>query len=185
MKKMTAIFLLAIFVNFISAHAYVNEETSSNFKLSQSSLFSLSESKGEFSLKKNYQEEIEGMNVLFFGYERYGFQEYSRGSSKVESLKQEIMLLKKKKRSSLFGAIGTGALGGGLFYLFIIYKAGGQSQERERETAQISAMKILPLAGAAVSWAITITLIGDMKKKGKAIKAYEEELKKLGEEQKK
>ncbi len=184
MKKIVVSVTLFVFAYFISAYAYSGVEILANFDLSKS-MPSASQFSSEFSLKTNYQDEATGINVPFCDFNRYMAQAYSERPTDAESIKQEIQKLKKKRRGSIFGAAGLGILGGGLFYLFLTYKPSGESQEREREEASLSGGKIFPLGGALICWAVTIALISDASKKGKAIKAYQEELKKFGEEQRK
>jgi hypothetical protein len=183
MKKIVVSLLLVSFVYFISIQAFPSQEILNRFDLSKaspSSSFKLGE---EFSLKKNYQEEMPSINFSFSGESLV--QQFTGQNPEVDKIKLEIIKLKKKRRGSLYGAFGMGVLGGGLLYLFAVGgKGSGQSQERERETATISIARILPLAGAIISWAVTWALVSDTNKKGKAIKAYEQELKKLESQQK-
>ena len=183
MKKIVVSLLLVSFVYFISIQAFPSQELLSRFELSKaspSSGFKLGE---EFSLKKNYQEEMPSINFSFSGESLV--QQFTGQNPEVDKIKLEIIKLKKKRRGSLYGAIGMGVLGGGLFYLFVTYKGPRtQSQEREREEAEASSNKIFPLAGALICWATTWTLASNASKKGKAIKAYEQELKKLEGQQK-
>lgn len=181
MKKLVVSLLLVAFVYFISIQAYPSQELLNRFELSKSSSSLGSKFAEDFSLKKNYKEEMPGINVSLS--DESLIQQITGQNPEVDTIKLEIVKLKKKRKASLYGAIGMGVLGGGLFYLFVSYWGSGQSQERERERAKISGGKIFPLVGALISWAVTWALVSDASKKGKAIKAYEQELKKLETQQ--
>ena len=182
MKKIVVSLLVLSFVYFISIEAYPSQELLSRFELSKEGRSSGSKLAEEFSLKKDYGREMSRIDFSFS--DESLFQQVTGQNPRVDEIKLEITKLKKGKKGDIFGAIGLGVLGGGLFALFVSYWGSGQSQEREREKAEISGGKIFPLVGAIISWAVTWALIADAGKKGKAIKAYEQELKKLEEQQK-
>jgi len=182
MKKIVVSLLLLSFVYFISIQAFPSQEILNRFELSKASPSSGSKLSEEFSLKKNYQQEMPSIDFSFS--DESLVQQFTGQNPEVEKIKLEIKNLKKKRKGSLYGAIGLGVLGGGLFALFVSYWGSGQSQEVAREKAKISGGKIFPLVGALISWAVTWALLADASKKGKAIKAYEEELKKLEGQQK-
>jgi hypothetical protein len=182
MKKIVVSLLLLSFVYFISIQAFPSQEILNRFELSKASPSSSSKLGEEFSLKKNYQEEMPSINFSFF--DESLVQQFTGQNPEVDKIKLDIKNLKKKRKGALYGAIGLGVLGGGLFALFVSYWGSGQSQEVTREKAEISGSKIFPMVGALISWAVTWALLADAHKKGKAIKAYEQELKKLESQQK-
>lgn len=182
MKKIVVSLLLLSFVYFISIQAFPSQEILNRFELSKASSSSGSKLSEEFSLKKNYQEEMPSINFSFS--DESLVQQFTGQNPEVDKIKLDIKNLKKKRKGALYGAIGLGVLGGGLFYLFVTYSSGSKSQEITREKGTISGGKIFPLVGALISWAVTWALVSDAHKKSKAIKAYEQELKKLEGQQK-
>lgn len=181
MRKTAVIFLLISFGLFLSAQAFPDEKSSTDFALSNLTAQSHSKFSREFSLARNDSRE---MCVLSIDYEKFVVREFAQVSGRVAELEQEIKKLKSKRKKDVFGSIVLGGLAGFCLYEFIIYEQSErETQEGRHGAGLISGNRIIYLGGTLISAAITFSLISDYKRKGKAIKEYEQELKNFGEQQ--
>jgi|GEM_PF-1457531 len=189
-QKIFSTFLLPTLILLISANSSPAENTPDHLKLTESSLFSISKSNEEFSLRKNYEVEIKKINTPFFELEKRGkklnFQETAR-NPRIDEIKGEISRLKKKKTGSIIAAIGLAGLGGFLFYTFATFEESERVTQVTEEGGRglTSGHRGYSLGGALACFAVTAGFINDVVKKSKNIKSYEKEIRKLAEAQKK
>ncbi len=181
MRKTAFILLLMSFVFFLSAQAFPGEKFSMDFTLAKSTAQSHDKSSAEFSLAKNHSEKT---SFIIIDYEKYGIPEFGQVSGRVAELKQEIIKLKSKRKKALIGSIVLGTVAGFCLYEFISYEQSErETQEGRHGAGLISGNRIIFLGGTLISGAITFSMLSGRKRNGKTIKEYEEELKKLSEQQ--
>jgi hypothetical protein len=179
MRKYAAVFSLLAFVLFISATAYPSDKSANDF--------SLNKNKQGFSLSKVYEVNISSLELDSLKLRDAMLN--SQDAKKAESLQAEIQHLKKRKKTNLLVTTGLIALGTFLAYEFANYEQGvretqeGSLQEVDRGRTNISMGRGLRLGGSILSFIVSVVLINDTLKKGRAIKRYKKELEALSEAQ--
>ncbi len=142
----------------------------------------------KFSLKAGCSSPLTGLESTYW--EKEGFWAQldmpQQGTNPVVAqIREEIVMLKKKKKTSLIASIACAVVGGAFMYGFATY---GEQIEPGRDPSQdqtkdpMFSRKRLYILGAATAFAVSITLYFDVASKNRAIKAREEELKRLAEE---
>lgn len=161
-----------------------------NLGLSDSSAFFLSEPDAAFSLKKEYQKEMIDLRVPSFnpakGELRFNLQETGQ-NPRIDELKLVIKKTKKKRVGSMIATAAFTALGGFFVYEYATYEPeelARDPSQTEYKPQRISKGRIY-IFGACISVGIGASFLFSNLKAKKRIKSYEQELKKLSEEQSK
>jgi len=179
MRKYFAALSLFAFVLFTSVAAYPSDKSANDFLLNKD--------KEGFSLSKAYEVNISSLELDSLKLREALFS--SQDARKAESLKAEIKHLKKRRTTNIFVATGLVALGSFLLYEWKNYEQGiresqeGEVQEVDEGRSNTSIGKGLRLGGGLVSLVISVVLVNDTIKKGKAIRKYKKELDALAEAQ--
>ena len=179
MKKTLSIFLSMIAVLLVSTAVYADTGLQKDFSLKQWNALNNDGPNNVFSLTENYNAALKIESIYNFKEEKTHPFMVQAVSGDVESIKAEIARLKKKKSTSLIGAGALAALAAFLVYEAIVY-------EDTKRTSQIGESRGIQnrgigrvgfVAGAALSLGVGVMLVSGASKAGKAIKAYEKELK--------
>lgn len=177
MKKTLSIFLSMIAVLLLSTAVYADTGLQKDFSLKQWNALNNDGPNNVFSLTENYNAALKIESI--YNFEKTHPFMAQAVSGDVESIKAEIARLKKKKSTSLIGAGALAALAAFFVYEAIIYEDPERSTQVEESggTSNRGIGRVVWVAGAGLSIGIGVMLVNGASKAGKAIKAYEKELK--------
>ncbi len=177
MKKTLSIFLSMIAVLLLSTAVYADTGLQKDFSLKQWNALNNDGHNNVFSLTENYNAVLKIESI--YNFEKTHPFMVQAVSGDVESIKAEIARLKKKKSTSLIGAGVLGALAAFLVYEAIIYEDTERTSQigESRGIQNRGIGRVAWIAGAGLSIVISAMLVSSASKTGKAIKAYEKELK--------
>jgi hypothetical protein len=177
MKKTLSIVLSMIAVLLLSTAVFADTGLQKDFSLKQWNALNNDGLNNVFSLTENYNTALKIESI--YNFEKTHPFMVQAASGDVESIKAEIARLKKKKSTSLIGAGVLTALAAFFVYEAIIYEDPERTNQvdESRGTSNRGIGRIGWVAGAGFCVVISAMLVGGASKAGKAIKAYEKELK--------
>jgi len=179
MKKTLAIFFSVMAVLLLSTVIYANTGLQKDFSLQQWDALDADGLNYVFSLTENYNTALKIESVYNFkGKKTHPFM-VQEDFGDIESIKAEIARLKKKKSTSWIGAGVLAALAAVCIYGAVSYEDTERTNQLDQAggTSNRGMGRVGFIAGAVLSLGIGAMLVGSASKSGKAIKAYEKELK--------
>lgn len=189
MNKSLRLLMIVSFFS-IAIRVWPADKPLMNPVLSDSNAFFLSEPDAAFSLKMEYQKERIDLHVPIFnppnGELSFNLQETGQ-NPRIDELKLVIKKTKKKRVGSMIATAAFAALGGFFVYQYAVYEPeelARDPSQTEYRPQRISKGRVY-IFGACISLGIGATFLFSNLKARKRIKSYEEELKKLSEEQSK